>query len=260
MGHIELRILPANMQWRRVTNSLGGDILDPKEVAFQTATAAKDRLLLLQGDPNLAYCIWLLVRLASAAQRPNFEESIARLGLDPRASSSVIGFLAQISARVRAELEDQPGSGPFGELAMHALARTLAETIGMQSTLLTSGLDDVERAFRSVSTPTALGSLVARFFGEFLARVLRFYVDRVLPLKVGTTTALSTIHQSELFVQDLDAYARIVASSVRTFAGEWFDLHHWQSDGAISRDTTTGFVAHSLDKMQFVLLREEVVA
>lgn len=261
MGHIDLHLLPATPPWRRVMGLLGTTTPDPADVAAATAKAASIRLVGLRSDRNVIYCVWLLVRLASAAQRPNFDESVARLGLDPRRSSSVIGFLTQVSARVRSELDRQPGSGPFGEIAMQALSRTLTEIVGAQGApLFTSSFDDVERAFRRVSAPSQLGRLVAGFFGEFLARVLRYYVDRALPLQIGQDGGFASIHQSELFVADLATYARVVASTIDDFAADWFSLHHWQADGAISRQEIGGFVAHAFEKLQFGLLREEVKA
>lgn len=261
MGHIDVHLLPSTPPWRRVLGLLGTVAPDPAEVAFATASAATDRLARVRGDPGLVYCVWLLVRLASAARRPGFAESIARLGLDPRRATGVVGFLAQIGARVRDELERQPGSGPFGELAAQALTHTLAEIVGAQGTpLFASTLDDVERAFRAVGTPTQVGKLVTRFFGEFVARVLRYYVDRALPLQIGPAAGFASIQQSEVFVADLTAYARAVGSAVQTFAAEWYDLHHWQADGAIGREETAGFVAHAMEKLTAVLLREEAVA
>lgn len=261
MGHIDAHVLPSTVPWRRVLGLLGTHVPDAEAVGYATATAATERIERLRGDPNVVYCVWLLVRIAGAARRPGFDDAIAQLGLDPRRATSVVGFLTQISARVREELDRQPGSGPFGEMALHALSHTLTETVGSQGTpLFTSSLDDVERAFRSISTPVQLGRLVTRFFGEFLARLLRYYVDRALPLQIGPSAGFGSIQESELFVADLGAYARAVGAAAETFAIEWANLHDWQSGGVIGRDETERFVAHAMDKLTNVLLRREVVA
>lgn len=261
MGHIDLRLLPATAAWRRVLGVLGEHTANPSDVAYATASAAQDRMARLRGDENLAYCVWLLVRLASAARSSDFAEALAQLGIDPRRSGTMTGFLAQVNARVRAHLDQTSGSGPFGELAMQALSTTLADTIGSDGALLFgSTLEDVERALHRNGTPTRVGHLVARFFGEFLGRVLRFYIDRALPLQIGPGGGFATIHDSEVFVLDLSAYARTVATVIDPFAGEWFSLHQWQSNGAIGRAETTGFVAHALDKLEVAVLRQEAAA
>jgi hypothetical protein len=121
-------------------------------------------------------------------------------------------------------------------------------------------LDEVERAFRRVSTAAKAGQAVTGFFGEFLARVLRFYVGRELPLRIGRAPGLVSIQQSELFVADLNAYARAVAKLSEPFAIDWFSKHHWQSDGAISRGEVRGFVSHAIEKVNAGLLRREDAA
>jgi hypothetical protein len=261
MGHIHLGYLPTTVAWRRVTGLLAAGDHDPEQVAVATANAARDRITQLQSDRNLGYCVWLLVRLASAARSEDFETSVAQLGLELREADSVIGFLGAVSTRIREELDRRVGSGPFGELASDALRSTLAATIGAQCGSLFGGSTaDIEVTFRRFGTPTQLGRILSDFFGAFFARVLRFYVDKALPLEIGPTGGFRSVHQSELFIEDLTRYARTTASVTEQFAREWFSKHHWQSEGVISREEAQFFVAHALSKLQTALEREGAAA
>lgn len=49
--------------------------------------------------------------------------------------------------------------------------------------------------------------LAQRFFGDFLARTLRFFIDRELSNHVGGGHALAAIDASHTFTRELDAYA-----------------------------------------------------
>jgi hypothetical protein len=230
--------------------------LDAPTVAGATAAAAADRLDDLGDDRSLTYCFWLLTRLASAARGPTFGEDLAALGLAARPGDPVVSFLSQVSDRVREEVGRHPESGLFGELASLALRRALLETVGSEGrSLFGSSLEDLERAFRRHATPVQFGRLARGFFGDLLARTLRFYVEKDLSNHVGTSPGLATTADSRAFAEDLDRYGRTTAGVMERFAAEWFDLHHWEASGRISRDEAHGFVAHALDKLRDELRR-----
>jgi len=251
MGHIRLGRLPKSQRWHEVIALLEGATPDPERVAMATAFAAHAQFGHLQGDPSLSYCFWLLARLASAARHPDFIDGLGLLGLDARPADSAIGFIAHISEHVRDEVERHPDSGLFGEMASLSLRRALTETIGTQGrSLFGSSVDDIEDAFRTHATPSRFGTLARRFFGDFLARTLRFYVDKELLLHVGPTAGLADLGQADAFVADLDRHARQSARIVEEFASDWFSKHDWETSGAIDRDEAQGFVAVALDKLR----------
>jgi hypothetical protein len=226
-------------------------MVDPSAMANAIERAAHERLELLKADQSLIYCVWLLVRLASAAGRPDFEESLHQLGIDPRRSHSAVGFLSQLSARVRLELEGHPESGPFGDLASRSLRQVLYEAVATeQLSLLEDGESAVSRGLRSHGTPTALGHLISRFFGGFFGSVLRYYVDKALPLHIGPQAGFVSIAEGERFMANLSDYATTLATSTDVFANRWFNLHNWTSEGAIRREEVAGFVAHAVEKLQ----------
>jgi len=258
MGHVRLGRLPKTLRWQGVVGLLEESPDDVSAVARAVAAAAEGRLRELARDPSVGYCFWLLTRLSSASREPNFAAATAGLGLAPSNTDSAIAFVAQVSDRVRAELQQFPESGPFSELASLAMRRALSETVGQHGqSLFLSSIDDVQQAFRSHSTAMRFGDLSKRFFGDFFARTLRYFVDKELSNTVGMGNALTSIEASQEFSESLDLYARQSARIMEKFASGWYGKHNWESGGAISREEAQGFVAVALRKLRMELMRPE---
>lgn len=255
MGHTIVGRLPKSERWRVVVELLQAPALDTRGLASATIHASNDRLLRLRGDPSLAYCFWLLVRLAAAARGPDFAEDLAHLGIPIRRGDTALNLIARVADVARVELNRHPESGPFGELAALALRRALLETVGTEGrSLFGSSLEDLERSFRRHSSAAQFGELSQRFFGDFFARTLRFYVERELSNSVGTGGALETVANSGDFAASLDRHARQSAVIVEQFAAGWYSKRSWEHDGAIPLEDAQGFVAHALTKLRKELL------
>ncbi len=256
MGHIYVSSLPRTAHWRTVISLLEAPRLDAPSVAGATAIAAERRLRQLSRDPSLAYCFWLLTRLASAARGPDFLTEAAQLGIPARSDDTALQFVARVTDRARVEIAHHPESGPFGEMASLALCRALSETVGTEGrSLMGSALEDLEQSFRRHASDRQFGDLAGRFFGDFMARTLRFYIDRALPTAVGGG-GLPTIGASSDFTAALDLHARQTARAVEVFAVGWYGKKRWETLGAIDRDDAQGFVAHALQKLRGALLVE----
>jgi hypothetical protein len=224
-------------------------------VAAATVRAAERRLVRLRGDPSLAHCFWLLVRLAEAARGPDFLAGVRALGVPIQRDDTALALAVRVADAARSELDRHPESGPFGELASLALRRALTETVGVEGrSLFGSSLEDLERAFRRHSSDRQFGDLARRFFGDFMARTLRFYVDRELPQAVGRG-GLPTVGASSDFAAALDLHARQTARAVELFAVGWYGKKNWETLGAIGREDAEGFVAHALPKLRAALVR-----
>jgi hypothetical protein len=255
VGHTIVGRLPKTEKWRIVVGLLDAPELNVSLVAGATVDAAERRLVALRGDPSLAYCFWLLTRLAGAARGADFLEEAARLGVPTRPGDSALAFVARVTDRTRIELDGHPESGPFGELASLALRRALTETVGTEGrSLFGSSLEDLEHAFRRHSTAAQFGELARRFFGDFFARTLRFYVERELSHHVGGGGPLATIADAGAFAEALDRHARQSAVIVEDFAAAWYSKHTWEREGQIPLEDARGFVAHALRKLRAELL------
>ena len=260
MGHIRLGRLQKSRSWKRLTALLDLTAPDVETVASTTAEGARARLLDLRSDPVLGYAFWLLSRVATAARSDDFVTEAGHLGLMVTADTSALDVVAQMNDLVRMQIERHPGSGPFGEMASLALRRTLVETVGMsQTSLFGRTLRDLEVALRSQTTDTAFGDLSRRFFGDYLARTLRFYVDKELPFHIGADSGFADIGASAIFMDELDTYCRQSARIVETFASDWLSKYAFHEVGHISREQAQGFVAVAMAKLE-AELEPEVVA
>lgn len=258
MGHIRLGRLPKTLRWQGVVGLLDHSPDDVPAIARATVTAAETRLRELSHDPSLVYCFWVLTRLTAASREADFAGATAALGFPPPDVDSALAFIARVNERVRAELRDYPESGPFSELASLALRHALSETVGQHGrSLFGSSLDDVQQAFRSHATAARFGDLARRFFGDYLARTMHFFVDKELSNVVGAGHGLPDIDASHEFSAALDTYARQSARIMEQFAAGWYGKHNWEARGAISREEAQGFVAVALRKLRMELIQAD---
>lgn len=258
MGHLRLGRLPKTRRWGEVVELLDSSPGDTAAVAGAVIEAADHRLRALASDPSLTYCFWLLTRITWASRGRTFVDELADAGIEVAPDESALTFISRVTDRARAELSQYPESGPFSELASLALRRALSETVGQQGpSLFASSLEDLQQACRTYSTQAQFGVLARRFFGDFLARTLRYFVDRELSNHVGGAGRLSNIDESLDFSEALDTYARQSARIVEEFAGGWYSKHNWESRGEIGRDEAQGFAAYALRKLRMEIRRGE---
>jgi len=251
MGHLRLGRLPKTRRWQQVVELLDTAPEDTAGIAAAVVLAADSRLRDLASDPSPAYCFWLLTRIAWASRGRTFVGDLAGLGIEVANDSSVLAFISQVADRVRAELSRQTSSGHFTELGSLALRRALSETAGQHGpSLFGSSVDDLQQAFRVHSTRDQFGALSRRFFGDFLARTLRSFVDRELSQHVGGTSGIANVADSLEFTQALDTFARQSARIIEDFAAGWYSKHNWEAKGEITEEDAQKFVAVALRKLR----------
>jgi len=260
MGHVRLGRLPTTRRWGEVVKLLRLSSSDEAgAVALETLHASERRLRELGGDPSVTYCFWLVTRVASASRAADFTSAVGELGIEVRESDTALGFISRLTRHARSVLARHTESGPFSELASLSMRRALAETVGQEGrSLFGSSVEDLCRAFRRHSTPARLGALAKSFFGDFLARTLRFFVDKELANSIGSGSKLSSIEAGREFSEALDLHARESARIMEEFARDWYSKHHWESQGRISHDEAERFTAHALRKIRSQLRRSEL--
>ena len=259
MGHVRLGRLPKTIRWQRVVALIDHSPDNVPAVARGTVAAAEDRLRELARDPSLIHCFWLLARITAASRHDDFSLALSSLDLPIPASSSALVYISQITDSVRHDLSNYTESGPFGELASIALRRALSETVGLHGeSLFGSSIDDVQHAFYSHSSPSRFGEVAKSFFGDYLARTLRYFVDKELSNYVGVGHGLDSIESSQDFSSALELYARQSARIVEEFAADWYSKHNWESGGAVSQVEVQRFVPVALRKLRSELRRSEL--
>ena len=268
MGHTITAELPKTQKWDRVLSLMQAPVVDHAAITSATVDAAERRLLALRGDPSLTYSFWLLTRLAAASRGDEFQDDLIRLGIEVNEGEHVLSLLsrindgehvlsllARINDRVTDELAQFPESGPFSDISSLAVRRALTDTLGAQNlSLFGSTVDDLAGAFRTHSSAAQFGELATRFFGDFYARTLRYYIDRAIPASLTADGGLQSIGDAQVFSAALDRHARESARIVERFASEWFVKHHGLHGGPISREEVERFTAHALRKLRKELL------
>ena len=254
MGHLRLGRLPKNLRWREVIGLLETSPRDTAGIAAAVVTAADGRLHELQGDPSLSYSFWLLIRIALASRGEAFTTDLAQLGVSVSPNESVLTFISRLTDEARRHLASETESGHFVEIASLALRRSLTDTVGQQGgSLFGSSVEDLQAAFRSHSSRQQFGALSRRFFGDFLARTLRSFIDRELSMRLGSSARLATVADSEEFTRALDNHARQSARILEDFASGWYSKQNWESKGDISVEDGRAFVAVGLRKLRMEL-------
>jgi hypothetical protein len=257
MGHLRLGRLPKTRRWLAVMDLLDTAPFDTANVARAVVEAADPRLSTLVHDPSLVYSFWMLTRIAWASRGSDFVIALRHLGLHLDGDSTVFALISQLSDQVRTTTAAQTASGPFGELASLALRHALSETVGAQGTgLFGATVGDVQAAFRLYSSRAQFGLLAKRFFGDFFARTLRYFVDKEVSNHIGAHHTLQNVDQSHEFDRALDLYARQSARIMEDFASGWYSKHNWQSHGEITPTEAQGFVRVALRKLRMELTRE----
>lgn len=257
MGHLRLGRLPKSRKWSQVIDLLDATPTEPAKIACAVVDAADHRLRLLSSDPSLGFCFWLLTRVTWAARQPDFGDALRELGISVADDASALGFIALISNTAQRETSRHIESGPFGELASLALRRALTETVGESTpSLFGSSVEDLRRSCRAYSKRNQFGILSRRFFADFLARTLRYFVSKELSNHIGSGLGLEDVHNSSDFTKSLDLYARQSARIVEEFASGWYSKHNWESKGEISLEEAQGFVAIALRKLRMELKQE----
>jgi hypothetical protein len=220
-------------------------------VAEATIEAAEHRLRELSKDPCIGYGFWLLVQLTSASLTGEFGPRLREMGVPINDDDSALRLLALTSDHLRREFAQYPESGPFAELTSLALRQALSDTVGQHTgALFESSIDDAQQAVRQYATPTGFGIMARRFFGDFMARTLRFFVDRELANSTGAGHGLQGTRDGTEFDQALDLYCRQSARILEDFGPQWLSAHRWRSAGEIPRKDADGFVAVALRKLR----------
>lgn len=250
MGHIRLGVLPKSARWREVVGLMEADPDSAAQIAGATLAASERYLISIREDPALVRAYWTLVRLMAAARGDDFASELRSLGLPADGSTSTIGFIAAVADAVRRENASSADGSMAGEIGGLALRRALMETVGTHaSSMFGSDLDDIRTALRAHSTERQFGEVSKRFFGDFLARVLRGAIDREAPRLLGASASDELLNQ-------VDLHARQSAVIVQTYAGEWLSKKNYERAGQITREDAQGFIAIALRKLRSELKQE----
>lgn len=249
MGHIRLGDrLPRTRKWGAVVGLIGGGSA-ACQVAAATLDASQDGFSEAADDDGLTHVIWLLTRLPLAARSDDFVERLRQASLDIPDSPSLFDVVSAFSVAVDRFLAERGTRSDFGEMAQQAAAATLTTLVAQRtSSLFGATPDDVERAFRELSTRKQFGALARDFFARFTERYLGYFLSRELSNHVGGRERFASIDDHSDFNAALSLHCFEAAKIVEHFAGGWFSKTEWE--GGITPEKARGFVHVALKKLK----------
>jgi hypothetical protein len=251
MGHNRLGRLPKTARWAEVVRELSTSEPDAQRVALAAIEAAQEYLRSAAHDAGVRETFALLVRLMSAARGAEFVNTVRSMGMTVEDDTPAVLFVAQVADELRRQLSASGQDTVNAEYAAMALRKVLLATVGTRpGSLFGATVDDIRLAFASFATDRQFGMLAQRFFGDFLARVLRGALDREVP-HVARSTG-----EAEAMLVGVELHAFQSARIVTDFASDWYSLHQWTGRGEIAAPEVNAFLAVAFRKMRAELKRE----
>ena len=253
MGHIRLGRLYKSRKWNQVIDLLDSDC-SVAQISGATLNATDKQLREFSFDPALSHVFWLLVRITWASQTGQFPPFLNEIGINLDDKSSVFSLMSSLSDYLHKNATKSPESTAFSAIANLSLMDTITETVAVhQNSLFGSNIEDIQNAFKAYSSQKQFGILSRRFFAHFLARTVKYLLNKELSNHIGSEHSLRNIQSAKEFNDALALYAYQSAKIMEDFAGGWYSKHNWESRGEISEKETSGFVAFALRKLRMEL-------
>ena len=264
MGHQRLGDIPKTQKWANVVAKVAGGgqgtqggSASPEaiqEIAAETLEAAGAGLDKSINDPGLRFTFYLLTQIVLAAREPNWQVSLAGLGIHIADDSSLYDLTSEVQIAIDDHLSKHGGSTDVSEMAQKAAGEAIARLAGPKAnTLFGTGSDEVQDALRELSTKAGFARLGQRFFGGFMARFLNSYLSRVTAGQVGNA-GLPQVGDLTQFNETLATHCQQSARIVHDYCGEWYSKTDFQK--GIDLENTSGFMAVALKKLKAELQRQ----
>lgn len=267
MGHTRLGSIPKTRKWRAVVDMIaggrngsdtpGGTTALAKRVepvSRQTIEAAQAALDKAIDDDGLRYTFYLLTQLVLSARERAWQAELEPLGIHLASDATIFDLTSLMQAAIDDFLSASRRPTDVSEMAQQAAGEALTALAGPRAvTLFGSGRDELQQAVRELSTKKGFSELGQRFFGQFMARFLNFYLSRVTAAQADG----HSIHQVgdiTSFNEALQAHCYQSARIVRDFCGEWYSKTEFQQ--GINLDNTSRFMAVAIKKLQAELQQQ----
>jgi hypothetical protein len=261
MGHTRLGSIPKSRKWSAVVGAIAGaepsggrPHVDPDPIAARTLEAARAGLDRCIEDRGLQFTFYVLTQLVLAARHPDWHRRLQPFGIELAENATIFDLTAEIQSAIDEHVASQGPQTDVGEMAQRAAGSAIADTAGPKATtLFGGGAEDVRLAVRELSTREGFAELGQRFFGEFMARFLNFYLSRITADQVGRS--LRDVGDVSEFNRALETHCRQSAYIVRDYCGQWYSTTEFRE--GISLAKTSRFMAVAIRKLQAELERQE---
>lgn len=248
MGHIHLGVLSKTKKWKDVVGAITNGAPDRYVVAASALAAEKD-LLAAASDPVFVEAVRLLLTIPLAARQADFGAALRNADLQVGSSPGLFEIIAASMARLDEVGRDRGRTSNLGELAARALSKTLNESISADLPgLFEATPSDVQDVARRLSYAKGIAAFSRAYFGNLVGASLSYWLDRTLPLQIGSDRRFETVSQRTAFDIAMRQYTSEATRIIQEFAGGWYGktLH---DAGGFSAGDAQRFGAIALKKI-----------
>ena len=264
MGHQRLGAIPTTRKWEAVVAKVAASGEGPRaasdlneavpEIAAEVLDAAEAALDRAIDDPGLCFTFYLLTQVVLAAREDEDLARLDRFGIHLTETSSLFDLTVEVQGAIDEHVSGHGGATDLGEMAQKAAGEALSELAGPRAlTLFGSGRDELRDALKELSTKAGFARLGQRFFGQFMARFLNFYLSRITAGQVGGPR-LQQAGDLNRFDDAVRTHCHQSALIVHDFCGEWYSKTEFVE--GIGPDNASRFVAVAVRKLQAELRRQ----
>ncbi|HEY3321212.1 MAG TPA: hypothetical protein VGP72_12150 [Planctomycetota bacterium] len=263
MGHQRLGSIPTTRKFRQVvayiegeSRGVGGAALsdDVNNTARRALNATQAGLTAAKSDYGLRYSFYLLTQLVLAMRQSDWPRRLQLLGINVAHPATVFELCVQVQGVIDDHVRQFARHTDVSEMAMHAVGEALSSLAAPDAaTLFGSGPDELQCAVRALSTKEGFARLGQKFFSQFVARYLNFFLSRATAANVGGRR----IHQlGDLceFNEALRLHCEQSALIVRDFCGDWYSKTEFKE--GITIENTSRFMAVAMKKLSDELKRQ----
>jgi hypothetical protein len=259
MGHIRLGTIPKSRKWIGVIATLSGEhaqlgspiglaVDDIEDIATKTLEAGQGGLEKAVDDLGLRYTFYLLTQIVLAARSNDWQNRLDKYGLQLSKDSTLFDLTAEMQSAIDSYLFQHGHSTDISEMAQRAAGEAVSALAGPRAvTLFGSGGDELRLALRELSTKRGFSELGQRFFGNFVAHYLNFFLSRVTPAYLGGQR-MPQVGDVSQFNKALQLHCFQSARIVKDFCGQWYSKTEFQE--GISLSNTSRFMYVALNKLR----------
>lgn len=251
MGHVRLGTLPRSKAWKEVVGLITAGA-DAAQVANATLGAAEKAFSQVLRDPGYREAVWIMTQLAIAPKTLDHLAHLNSLGINITSNSTLPEVASAISDAIDKKIESSSTSSDFSEIARRALVSAVTGHLKpkLPSLFPEPKANDVRRALASLAKSKEFGILSQSFFTNMARESLNYFLSKNLNTQLGENQRFATMNQKALFDRELHIHCSQASVIVRDFSKDWFSKHRYEEGGNISRNSSNGFAAYSLQKMK----------
>lgn len=248
MGHIHLRVLPGTKLWGDVVDLLNHGATD-RDVVRASAQAAERDLLTAVGDPVYVEAVRLLLAIPLAARQNDFGQALREIDLRVPDRPALFDVVSSVTDRLDTVAARSGRLTDLGEIAGHALTRSLSEMIGDRLPgLFDATPEDFQGIVRKLSFSKGIAELARDFYGHVVGDSLSYWLDRTLANQIGQDLRFATTSDRVAFDRALGQFTAEATRIIQEFSGGWYGktLHE---RGGFDSHAATVFGAVALKKI-----------